>query len=527
MIGNIETKKELSNLIRSNRPLIYITTHEEERISDIIQELAADNKDVNWRITFWDIASSAITNEGKVIEGLDQLSVLDHFSNQVVDGNDFHILVLYDFYRMLSPDGAPGQVECSTIRSLKNLTIKCFSERKCIIIIGAKYYLPIEFDKLVSQIDWPLPEKELILDKVNSLMSQAQKKNSVNEKFKTVYTDDELENITKAFQGLTIKEISMICTYFMITDTHLNPQKISDHKRSIIKKTGILEWIDLEFDLSQVGGLLNLKNWLFKRRLAFSSKAANYGLPTNPKGLLIMGVQGAGKSRVSKAIASFWSLPLLRLDVGRIFSGIVGSSEENVRSVIKTAESVAPCILWCDEIDKAFSSSAMSGDSGTSSRVFGTFLTWMQEKKSPVFVVATANDVSKLPPEFIRKGRFDEIFFVDLPDEEERKEIWSIHLEQRKFDLSKFDLPKMVKISEGFTGAEIEAAITSAMYEGFSDNERDINTVDILSELQSSIPISVTMKEDIDNLRVWAKKRARRATGEIERSIKKSKEEEL
>jgi SpoVK/Ycf46/Vps4 family AAA+-type ATPase len=198
--------------------------------------------------------------------------------------------------------------------------------------------------------------------------------------------------------------------------------------------------------------------------------------------------------------------------VGRVFSGIVGSSEENLRSVIKTAESVAPCIMWCDEIDKAFSSTNYSADSGTSSRIFGTFLTWMQEKKAPVFVVATANVVSNLPPELIRKGRFDDIFFVDLPDKDERKEIWNIHLEQRNFTPSSFDMNVLIKESEGFTGAEIEAAIISAMYEGFSDNQRLINTVDIIKELKESVPIYVTMKEKIEELREWADKRARNAS---------------
>jgi len=261
-----------------------------------------------------------------------------------------------------------------------------------------------------------------------------------------------------------------------------------------------------------VGGLANLKSWLHKRKNAFTESAAQYGLPENPKGLLIIGIQGGGKSRASKAIASYWSLPLLRLDIGKIFSGIVGSSEENLRSVIKTAESVAPCIMWLDEIDKAFSSTNFSSDSGTSSRIFGTFLTWMQEKKAPVFVVATANDVSNLPPELIRKGRFDDIFFVDLPDDDERSEIWEIHLKQRNFNLHDFHLPSLVEHSIGFTGAEIEAAIISGMYEGFSDEMRPINTVDILRELKESVPIYITMKEKIEALRKWASLRARNAS---------------
>ena len=505
-------RKELENQIKSNRSLIYITTHEEHRVDDVIQKIACD-RSKPWSFVFWDISSGGVSNSEsfKIKDPLDQTEILSWFSDVIVEKNDYAILVLHDFYKFLAPDGHPGQMEIVTIRALKNLIEKCHTERKCVILTGAKYYLPVEFEKLVSLLDWPLPEKEIIKNKIVSLLEKASKRADFDS-FRTVYNELELENIIKAFQGLSLREVEMIFTYFLITEDELNPQKISSKKRDIIKQSGILEWIEIEHGLSKVGGLSNLKTWLHKRKNAFSESAKEYGLPENPKGLLIIGVQGAGKSQISKAIASFWELPLLRLDIGRIFSGIVGSSEENLRSVIKTAESVAPCIMWVDEIDKAFSSSTFSGDSGTSSRIFGTFLTWMQEKKSPVFVVATANDVSHLPPELIRKGRFDDIFFVDLPDEEERKEILKIHLEQRTLDLFNFDLNQLVKETSHFTGAEIEAAIVSAMYEGFSDNKRQIETVDIIKELKESVPISTTMKEKVTALREWAEKRARHAS---------------
>ena len=513
MLKSEEYIKELENQIKSNRSLIYITTHEEHRIKEAVQAIAC-KRSKPWSFVFWDIASGGISNsEGfKLKKDLDQHEILDWFNDLIVEKDDFCILVLHDFYKFLAPDGHPGQTEITTIRSLKNLIEKCNVERKCIILTGAKYFMPLEFEKLACLIDWPLPEKELIREKVSSLIDKTKNKADLSKNFRTDYEDSELENITRAFQGLSLREIEMICTYFILTEKEFSPQKIASKKQDIIKQSGILEWIDLEFDLNKVGGLDNLKNWLNKRKGAFSENAQNYGLPANPKGLLIIGIQGAGKTRISKAIASFWSLPLLRLDIGRVFSGIVGSSEENLRSVIKTAESVAPCIMWCDEIDKAFSGVSGATDSGTSSRIFGTFLTWMQEKKSAVFVVATANVVANLPPELIRKGRFDDIFFVDLPDDEERKQIWTIHLEQRSFETKNFDLERLVIESNGFTGAEIEAAIVSAMYEGFSDNERPISTVDIIKELKESVPIYVTMKEKIEELRGWASKRARNAS---------------
>lgn len=504
--------EELTNQISSNRSLIYITSHEESRVDEAIKEICC-KRAKPWSYVFWDIASGGYTNSSVINykDNMDQIAILRWFHDLIIEKDDFCILVLHDFYRFLSPDGTPGQIEIETIRLLKNLVEKCNIERKCIILTGAKYSMPLDFEKIVLLFDWPLPDVGLINTRVVSLLESAKSKEQFKN-FKFQYNEQELEEINRSFQGLTLREIEMISTYFLLTESHFDPLKISSKKRDIIKKSGILEWIEINSTLAEVGGLDHLKDWLNKRKNAFSDRAKNYGLPENPKGLLIIGIQGCGKSRISKAIASYWSLPLLRLDVGRIFSGIMGSSEENLRSVLKTAESVAPCIMWCDEIDKAFSGNTFQGDSGTSSRVFGTFLTWLQEKESPVFVVATANDVSFLPPEFIRKGRFDDIFFVDLPDNDERKDIWNIHLQIRHFDPEKFDLNQLVIESEGFTGAEIEAAIISAMYEGFCDNERSINTVDIIKELKESVPIYITMKEKIESLRKWASTRARNAS---------------
>jgi SpoVK/Ycf46/Vps4 family AAA+-type ATPase len=300
----------------------------------------------------------------------------------------------------------------------------------------------------------------------------------------------------------------------MIKYPKLMPDVISIQKKEIIRKSGLLEWISSDIDMESIGGLENLKQWLSKRKDAFSQDAIDYGLPSNPKGLMLVGIQGAGKSLFAKGISSFWNFPLIRLDMGKVFSGIVGSSEQNMRQVFKVIESVAPCILWCDEIDKGMSGGRSSGhtDGGTTSRVLGSWLTWMQEKTAPVFVVATANDVSNLPPELLRKGRFDEIFFVDLPNESEREKIFVIHLNQRNRDYMKFDIHSLVKESQNFTGAEIESSIEAAMYEAFSDNKRDINTKDILLSLKNSVPIAIIMKEEIDALRKWASERARSAS---------------
>ena len=289
--------------------------------------------------------------------------------------------------------------------------------------------------------------------------------------------------------------------------------RILEEKRQIIRKTGLLEYYDLTEDLGSVGGLSALKDWLASRSGAFSSRAREFGLP-EPKGLLLLGVQGCGKSLSAKAIAGLWHLPLLRLDVGAVMNAFVGSSEENMRKAIRIAESLSPCILWLDEIEKGFS--GMGGrndaDGGVSRRVFATFLTWLQEKTRPVFVIATANSIEMLPPEMLRKGRFDEIFFVDLPAAAEREAIFRIHLRKRDRDPARFDPPRLAEAAEGFSGAEIEQAIISALYDAFDDGGREVTQADLDGAIRQTIPLSRTMDQEIDGLRDWAHERTRPAS---------------
>jgi len=261
-----------------------------------------------------------------------------------------------------------------------------------------------------------------------------------------------------------------------------------------------------------VGGLDVLKDWLKKRAKSFTQEARDFGLPA-PKGILLLGIPGCGKSLSAKAIGHQWQVPLLRLDVGRVFAGLVGQSEENMRKAIKTAEAVAPCVLWLDELEKGFSGTQSSGstDGGTTSRVFASFITWLQEKQSSVFVIATANNVHMLPPELLRKGRFDEIFFVDLPTADERKKIAHIHISKKNRDADTFDLDKIVAATQGFSGSEIEQGIISALYDAFEDGV-DIDTDRVVKSCQEIIPLSYTMKEGIDSMRDWSKSRARAAS---------------
>ncbi|MGL5017090.1 MAG: AAA family ATPase, partial [Luteolibacter sp.] len=288
---------------------------------------------------------------------------------------------------------------------------------------------------------------------------------------------------------------------------------VAREKARTLKKNGLVEVVEATTSLNDIGGLGLLKDWLVRRGGAFGGTAKAYGLPA-PKGLLIVGIPGTGKSLTAKATAGAFGLPLLRLDMGRVFGGIVGQSEANLRSVIQTAEAIAPCVLWIDEIEKGFSGSQSSGntDGGTSSRVFGSFLSWMQEKEKPVFVVATANDVSKLPPEFLRKGRFDELFFVDLPDAQERAQIWDIVIKRHGRKPADFDTVAMSRACEQFTGAEIEAVFIDAMHEGYADG-REPRAKDILEAMTHTVPLANLMDGQIAALRHWAKGRAREAAG--------------
>jgi SpoVK/Ycf46/Vps4 family AAA+-type ATPase len=288
--------------------------------------------------------------------------------------------------------------------------------------------------------------------------------------------------------------------------------EVSSEKQQIIRKSGLLEYYASVESFSNIGGLSVLKDWLNKRAMAFSQEARMFGLPA-PKGILMLGVQGCGKSLCAKAVSTQWQLPLLRFDMGRMFGSLVGSSEENVRRAIAVAESVAPAILWVDEIDKAFAGAQGSGatDGGTTARVFGTFLTWLSEKSAPVFVVATANDISQLPPELLRKGRLDEIFFVDLPSPEERTEVFRIHLTKRGRAPQGFDLGALSGGSKDFSGAEIEEAINSALYDAFYAGE-DLTTAHVLKALGETVPLARTMDEQINRLRSWAEGRARNAS---------------
>ncbi|HZS42580.1 MAG TPA: AAA family ATPase, partial [Polyangia bacterium] len=320
------------------------------------------------------------------------------------------------------------------------------------------------------------------------------------------------EQLVDAALGLTKTEAENVLAKSIVRHKTFHLPTVLSEKKHIIRKSGILEYYEATESLDEIGGLETLKEWLQKRRNAFTQHAREFGLPL-PKGILLIGVPGCGKSLTAKAVGAAWQMPLLRLDVGKIFGGLVGASEENIRKAIKTAEAIAPAVLWLDEMEKGFSGTGSSNmsDGGTTSRVFGTFVTWLQEKTAPVFVIATANNVHQLPPELLRKGRFDEIFFVDLPSREERKAIYEIHVKKKKRDPAALDLHRLVEASPEFSGSEIEQAVVSALYDAFDANA-DLSTDGLIASAREIVPLAVTMKEGIDAMREWAKTRARNAS---------------
>jgi SpoVK/Ycf46/Vps4 family AAA+-type ATPase len=343
-------------------------------------------------------------------------------------------------------------------------------------------------------VDWDLPTREEIRSVADTLL-----------KTTGLPAPENIDTAVDGALGLTLTEVEQTFAKSVVSTKTLDVATIIGEKKQILKKGGILEYYDATGNLTSVGGHGALKDWLKKRKRAFTAEARKYGLPL-PKGTLVVGVPGSGKSLIAKILGNVWGMPTLRLDMGRVFAGIVGSSEENMRKVIAQAEACAPCVLWLDELEKGLGQGGLDG--GTSTRVLGTFLTWMQDKTKPVFVLATANDVSRLPPELLRKGRFDEIWFADLPNLAERKEIFEIHLKGKGQDVKGFAIDHLAELADGFTGAEIESAVVSAMYDAF-DVGRAVNTADIRKAIESTVPLSRTRKADIDSLRQWAHASAR------------------
>jgi AAA+ superfamily predicted ATPase len=497
----------LEVLIRARYPLLYVVSWEEERVEQQLAEIARIR---NKRFFLWTCTQgivkhgSAPQQQGKGSSATaDPLAALDAVINQVEPA----IYLFKDFHPFMEEHRA----NLTIIRRLRDVAYHLRDTYKTIVVVAPMLRLPPELAKDVTVLEFGLPgpaEFNRLLDRIiEDLKDKPRVRIDLDAAGR--------ERLLQAARGLTLKEAENVFAKTIVLDGKLDASDVSvvfSEKQQIIRKSGLLEYYETQEQLENVAGLEKLKEWLVKRGLAFTDRAAEFGLPA-PRGMLLLGVQGCGKSLCAKAASSLWKLPLLRLDIGRMFGSLVGSSEENMRRAIHTAESIAPAILWVDEIDKAFGGAANSGgsDGGTAVRVFGTFLTWLSEKCSPVFVIATANDISQLPPELLRKGRLDEIFFVDLPRESERRDVFRIHLKRRGRKPEFFDLDDLARRSDGFSGAEIEEAIVSGLYDAFSRGQ-ELDQDTLRNALAETVPLSKTMHEDLSRLRAWATGRARPAS---------------
>jgi len=480
---SFQTEFEL--MLRARYPILYVPTPEEERLEKTIATCAQNLG--NRAVYTWDFVDGfrgSANDSGVAVRN--PLQALDHLE-KLPTGTPV-IAILRDFHRFLE--------DVAVARKLRNLARLFKSQAKNIVITSPELVLPAELSELVTVLEFPLPKVEDIRQELERLLSATGQR----------LDERELDSLVRSCQGLSLERIRRVIARAIATHGKINTDDLDlvlEEKRQTIRQTQILDFYPTTEQISDIGGLDNLKDWLLRRGDAFSEKARQYGLP-HPRGLLLAGIQGTGKSLTAKAIAHHWHLPLLRLDVGRLFAGLVGESESRTRQMIQIAEALSPCILWIDEIDKAFAGLGGRGDSGTTNRVFGTFLTWLAEKQSPVFVVATANNIQTLPAELLRKGRFDEIFFVGLPNDQERQAIFEVHLSRlRPHNLKAYDLSRLAYETPDFSGAEIEQTLVEAMHLGFSQN-RDFTTDDILEAASQIVPLARTAKDQIEALQEWA-----------------------
>jgi len=483
----MEFIEEIDVLIRSRFTLICIVSFEEERILEQIKSVCEKGKRILYTWDHADFFQPLSHGAPSPPVSKDSLSVLETIEK--MEGE--MVFVLRDFHQCWH-----GQVRI--IRKLRNLSQKLKYTKKTIIITTPSSHIPDELKDDAVLLEFAPPGvKELgaILQRLTSTPG-----------VKVNLTEQGREKIVRSALGLSSNQAQRVFSKAIVSDGVLDEQDIdliTSEKKQIIRESGALEYFAPTEMISDVGGLEVLKEWLRMRERAFSQEARDYGLPA-PKGMALIGIPGTGKSLTAKTIAGLWHLPLIRLDVGALFGGLVGQSEENTRRALSLAETVSPCLLWIDEIEKGLSTGF--GDSGTSMRVFGSILSWMQEKTKPVFVVATANNIAMIPPELMRRGRFDEIFFLDLPTRIERREIFEVHLRKRKRPTQNYDLDKLAETSEGYVGAEMEQAIIDAMYIAYSDARnpgRDFKTNDILLALEKQVPMSRSQREAIGGLRQW------------------------
>lgn len=493
-----EFSGELSAQLRAHYPLLYVLTSEEERLERVLSGVAGAAK---WQLVRWNGASGfAPLTPASLPDTLAQTSDPAGCLRAINGGPERTAYLLEDFHLALK--------DAAVLRQLKE-ALRALPQRSITLIISSpSLHLPEELAKDVAVLELPYPSREELGAIIDHVVA------SFPEEHRPELAPALRERMQNAAAGLTENEARRLFAKALLIKRPFTESDLGlllQEKKQLIRQSQLLEFFESGEDMSSIGGLDELKKWLQSRERAFGEEARAYGLP-QPKGLMLLGVQGCGKSLTSKVIANLWKLPLLRLDFGAVFSAGSGGPDENLRRALRIAESVSPAVLWVDEIEKGLAGlDSGSATAGETSRVLGSFITWMQEKKQASFVVATANSIENLPPELLRKGRFDEIFFVDLPNAHERKTIFEIHLTKRGRDPGAFDCEGLAAQCEKFSGAEIEESIVSAMYEAFAES-REVNGEDVHQAIKDTVPLAVTQEERIEALKDWARNRARRAS---------------
>lgn len=493
MPGSLTDFERLDALFKARHPAISMVTHEEAQARALIESWCRASG--HW-LCEWSLLHGVrmpLTNDPAITDTTNPAAGLVWLARRELPG----VHMLFDLGDQLGDPHA--------LRALRELIESARRTNSHVVLIDHSANLPAVIASHTTPFELRLPTDVEIEAMIRATLKNLHRSSPI----KIELTQKQYQMIIKNLAGLSLRHAEQIVHDVVSADRRLDADDVNHvlaSKRRLMSHEGMLEYVESPTNLDDVGGLENLKEWLRHREGVFSDDAAEYGL-VPPRGVLMLGIQGAGKSLCAKAIATAWQRPLLRMDTGSLYDRFVGESERRLRSALRQADAIAPVVLWIDEIEKAFASAAaQSTDGGLSQRMFGTLLTWMQEHTAPVFLVATANNIEALPPELLRKGRFDEIFFVDLPGDKARRQILAIHLRRRKRDPATFDLDALVKVSDGYSGAEIEQAVLSAMHRAYADRTEP-NTAHVYNALAGSPPLSVTMAEKVATLRAWAKGR--------------------
>lgn len=502
-------KITVDSYLKAGYSLIYIRTDEDHRAVSMVKSAIESIESMYGTVTFGEWRSTTglvlapaglleIPSNARPQSGTEDIvSALRYIQSQ----KDPHVIIYHNLRQFIPTPGV--------IQQLKDASFYARLVGSHIIVIGASLEPPPELQNLMTVYDMELPSQEKFASTFRTLASAYQKS------LKTKITSRDIEMCSAAAVGMTELQGENAIALSIAMKHELSPTIIQLEKEQAIKRNDVLEFVHVKESMAYLGGFKSLKDWVAKRRDAFTPEAREYGLRF-PKGILLVGTPGCGKSLSARCISHYLGIPLLKFDMGKVFRSLVGSSENAARTALRTAEAVAPVVLWIEEIEKSMAGTQSSGnsDSGTTARVMSTILTWMQENKKPVFIVATANNVTSLPPELLRKGRFSEIWGVIEPNDEEREEIWKIHIGLVRPDrVGEFDIKRLVASSSGYTGAEIEGIVEEAMFDAWSDGRREMTTDDLLKSIQQVVPQSKMSKENVDAIREWMTKRARFVSG--------------